>query len=140
MIIFENLNEEDMLNKEYLDDLLEEASKTMIPPQTHTMLLKKSVRENMLKKFGKEAFLDSENLKYPVKNPKTGQYDCRLIYTARLKALQSKKIDIAKKAKQLYDNQNCQTLLNITIKEHTENVYDLCELLELFLTSTGEYK
>lgn len=39
-------------------------------------------REKMLKKYGTDAFLDPEGLKFPVMNYKTGKFDINLINSA----------------------------------------------------------
>lgn len=134
-MIIEPISEEDLLNPELMDKVLTETAKSSIPFQTKKMLESKEARQEMLEKYGSEAFLLPDELKFPVVNPKTGQPDCKLIYAARIRALQFKDRkpgynEVAKKAEELYQSNGCQKRINIQIKEH-ESVYDLVELLNL---------
>ena len=64
------------------------------PPST------KSAREKM----PSSAFLDPQNLKYPVKKQVNGKwvYSCKALRAAEVRAIQNGKTDIANKAKNLY--------------------------------------
>ncbi len=96
-----------------------------------------STRKKMLEKYGEKAFLDPDNLKFPIVNPNTGKIDCRLLYAARTRALQfaGRKTgyrELAAKAKSLYQQYGCSRKLHVEIHESNERI-DLNELLELKL-------
>ena len=103
-----------------IDLILEKIS---LPEHIEEKLQKQTVRKEMLVKYGKEAFLIPEELKFPVVNPETGKLDIRLIYIAYLK---SKKWEdeqpsykaITEKAKQLFiNNKGPEELLDVQIEE-----------------------
>jgi len=91
----------------------------------------------MLEKYGKDAFLLPDQLKFPVKNPDTGKYDCSLIYAARIRAKQYSGIkpgyrEIANKAEQLYKENKCDIKLNIRIHDSEDSFdIDLENLIEI---------
>ena len=84
----------------------------------------------MLEKYGKDAFLLPNQLKFPVVNPDTGKYECSLIYAARIRAKQYAGVkpgyrEIANKAKELYKSNKCNIKLNIQINNESEKLYDI---------------
>ena len=66
------------------------------PPTT------KKAREEM----PSSAFLDPQNLKYPVKKKINGKwvYSCKALVAAMIRAKQNNRMDIYSKAKKLHDN------------------------------------
>jgi len=117
-------------NKENFDNFITEAVKHSLPDTLKDHISKKSNREKMLEKFGEKAFLIPKELKFPVINPFTEDYDCRLIYAAYVRAKQHDYSDVAKKAKSLYDSHNCQSEIDIEIEEG--NVVKCHDLFEFF--------
>lgn len=76
-----------------------------IPDEIKKLLQSTKVRKEMLKKYGAKAFLDPKALKFPVINPKTGKFDCKLIYAAILRAsVHSSKGGSSKQPKDYYDS------------------------------------
>lgn len=110
---FEDIKDKDSTNKFILETL-----KNSLPDTLQKYLSKKSNREEMLEKIGEKAFLNSKELKYPVINPFTKNYDCRLIYAAYVRSKQHKHIEINKKAKELYDSQKCESEIEIELSEN----------------------
>jgi len=111
---------------EHIDLLLEKVSSD-IPDDIQDKLKKNTVRQEMLSKFGKTAFLLPEELKFPVVNPTTGEPDVRLIYGAYVRARQwsDKKPaykKIAEKAKELFIQNKGPETLNIHIEESLSDI------------------
>ena len=115
------------------------------------LLQSQKVRKEMLKKYGEKAFLDPKNLKFPVINPKTGQYDCKLIYACILRsAVHSAKggsskqpksyyENIKEKATSLYKSQNCSEKLKIKLTEESTEQVDILTLNSIFDITENEY-
>lgn len=112
------LNEENIKDAESLDNFILETVKKSLPDSLQKHLSKKSNREEMLEKFGEKAFLNPKELKYPVINPFKKDYDCRLIYAAYVRSNQYNHKDIEKKAKELYESQNCKSEIEIELGEN----------------------
>ena len=112
------LTEEIIKSPKLLGEFLIETIKNELPDSLKDHLSKKSNREKMKEKFGDRAFLNPEELKYPVINPFTEDYDCRLIYAAYVRSRQHKHKDIEIKAKDLYDSNDCRKEVNIKINEN----------------------
>lgn len=124
------INEEQFYTEQSADEVLTEAIKKLIPTQIKTKLSSKKNRQLMLDKFGKDAFLLPDQLKFPVVDPDTGKPNCALIYAARIRAKQYAGVkpgyrEIATKAEEMYKNNNCDTRLNITIHDNSEETYDI---------------
>ena len=117
-------------NKENFDNFITEAVKHSLPDTLKDHISKKSNREEMLEKFGERAFLIPKELKFPVINPFTEDYDCRLIYAAYVRAKQHDYKDVAKKAKELYEANDCQSEIEIEIEEG--NIIKCHELFDFF--------
>ena len=117
----------------YLFEIITEAVRNSFPESLHQKLAKTSTRKQMLADFGEKAFLDSENLKYPVINPFTKKMDCRLIKAAKVRASQYHKTDIIKKAEKLYASNNCDAEIKVKVAEESidlENIFNFFNLSE----------
>lgn len=131
------INEQQFYTEEATDEVLTEVIKKLIPNKTKQKLSSKKNRQLMLEKYGKDAFLLPNQLKFPVKNPDTGKYDCSLIYAARIRAKQYSGLkpgyrEIAAKAEELYKQNNCGVKLNIRIHDGEEGFdIDLSDLIEV---------
>jgi hypothetical protein len=112
------LESENIKDADSINEFILETVKRSLPDTLQKHLSKTSNRKEMLEKFGEKAFLNSKELKYPVINPFTEDYDCRLIYAAYVRSKQHKHHDINKKAKQLYDSQNCESEIEIELSEN----------------------
>jgi len=119
-----------------------------IPDDMRNKIRKRSVRVEMRRKYGDKAFLDPDNLAFPVVNPDTGEYDCRLIYAAYLRAkLFEKKgstkhsrsyySDIKNKALKLYRENKCYDELKIKI--HEEDYIDIKDFFYLLIEDDEGY-
>ncbi len=131
------VNEQQFHTEEDVDEVLTEVIKKIIPKTIKQKLSSKKNRNLMLEKYGKDAFLLPSQLKFPVKNPDTGEYDCSLIYAARIRAKQYAGIkpgyrEVADKAEKLYKQNKCDIKLNIRIHDN-EDAYniDLENLIEV---------
>ena len=129
------ISENDILDSDKMIEILNEASKLAIPKSTKKEISSKSAREDISSKFGDKAFLLPTEKKFPVINPTTGQYDCKLIHAARIRAKQYQKEkpeykEIYKQATDLYNSEKCTDKIHVNIKEH-KDIYDLLDLLDL---------
>ena len=107
-----------------------------------TSLESEQVRKDMFELYGEEAFLDHENLKYPVMNPRSGKFRSDLIYSAYVhSAIQESKssdeksseyyTNIKNKAQELFEDKGCAAELNIKIHGFEHSVIDITELMYL---------
>jgi hypothetical protein len=71
-----------------------------------------------------------KELKFPVINPFTKEFDCRLIYAAIIRSKQHKYSEVEKEAKKLYEEHKCKEELKIILRENSEETEFTCE--ELF--------
>ena len=119
------INEQQFFTEEATDEVLTEVIKKLIPNKTKAKLSSKKNRQLMLEKYGKDAFLLPDQLKFPVRNPDTGKLDCSLIYAARVRAKQYSGVkpgyrEVAAKAEKLYEQNKCNIKLNIRIHDGEE--------------------
>lgn len=129
-----------------MDNILEkvyENFKNTIPDDLKILLKSKRVREEMLTKYGKEAFLDPDLMKFPVINPNTGKLDCRLIYAAYFRSTVFAKRGgtgmateeyyraIQAKAMHLYEKQNCYASLKVQLDHETIDILTFTQLFEI---------
>jgi len=112
------LESENVKDNNSINNFILETVKRSLPDTLQKHLSKTSNRKEMLEKFGEKAFLNSKELKYPVINPFTENYDCRLIYAAYVRSSQYDHKDIEKKAKELYESQNCESEIDIELSEN----------------------
>jgi len=124
------ITEERFYDTDSSDEVLTEIIKTLIPNNLRSKISSKKNRHLMLEKYGKDAFLLPNQLKFPVVNPDTGKYECSLIYAARIRAKQYAGVkpgyrEIANKAEELYKSNKCNIKLNIQINNESEKLYDI---------------
>jgi len=132
------LTEEIIQDQDKFDSFILEEAKRSLPDTLQKHLSKKSNREKMLEKYGEKAFLLPKGLKFPVINPFTEDYDCRLIYAARIRAKQHNYSEVEKKAEKLYDKHNCESKIDIELQDGTQ--IQCHELFDLFLIENIEYQ
>jgi len=131
------INEQQFFTEDSTEETITEIVKRIIPNKIKSKLSSRKNRQLMLEKHGKDAFLLPDQLKFPVKNPDTGKYECSLIYAARIRARQyagSKPgyREVANKAEKLYNQNKCDTKINISIHDGTEKFdIDLENLIEV---------
>lgn len=130
--LFENhtFTKNDFNDEQRLHEILTEATKAVVPDRIQKQLSQDSVRNEMKENYGNDAFLLPSEQKFPVINPETGKYDCKLIYAARIRAKQHDYPEVAKKAEKLYADQGCEEKINVSIEDH-DSSYDLAGLLDL---------
>jgi len=124
------VTEQQFHTDEATDEVLTEAIKKLIPNSVKTKLSTRKNRQLMLEKFGKDAFLLPDQLKFPVVDPTTGKPDCGLIYSARIRAKQYAGVkpgyrEIAAKAERMFKANKCETKLHVQIHDGTEEVLDI---------------
>ena len=129
------ITENDLFDTDKIKNILYEASKLAIPKSTKKEISSDENRQEMSSKFGDKAFLLPKEKKFPIINPKTGLYDCKLIYAARLRSKQfeSEKPEyknIYEQASKLYKSEKCTDKLDVKIEEHNDT-YDLLDLIDL---------
>jgi len=105
------------------DLLVEALERIKLPKSLKRKIMKPTVRHLMKQKCGNKAFLLPDEEKFPVMDPDTCQYDCRLIFAAYLRANEWKKKrpeykKIAKKAAELYKKLGCEKKLGVKIREY----------------------
>jgi hypothetical protein len=132
------INEQKFFTDETTDEVLTEAIKKLIPNETKAKLSSKKNRQLMLEKYGKDAFLLPNLLKFPVVDPDTGKPNCALIYAARIRAKQYAGTkpgyrELAAKAERMYKSNKCDIKLNVQIHDGADPVFDmdLAELVEI---------
>lgn len=132
------LHESTIKDSPMLWNTLTESIQNTLPKDFKKFYQSSKNRKEILIKFGKKSFLMPEKLKFPIVNPETGKYDCRLIYAAYLRSLQwSKKkpeyVEINKKAKSLYDEFNCSNKIKVHIQD-TQIDMDIEQFMNIFDT------
>ena len=131
------INEQQFHTEETTDEVLTEVIKKLIPNKIKVKLSSKKNRNLMLEKYGKQAFLLPNQLKFPVVDPDTGEYNCALIYAARIRAKQyagSKPgyREVAARAEKLYRQNKCGIKMNIRLHDGIEAFdVDLENLIEV---------
>lgn len=131
-----------MLNENIISTILEKVDYA-IPDEIKILLQSTKVRKEMLKKYGPKAFLDPKQLKFPVINPKTGKFDCKLIYAAILRAsVHSSKGGSSKqpkdyydsiklKATELYKTKGCAQILKINLNKEELDILSLGSIFSI---------
>lgn len=138
------------LNFEKILLLITERVHSKIPTKIKNAIKSRAVRKTMLQKYGEKAFLDSENLKFPVINPSDGEYHCALIYAAYIRSnIQSLKggskqhptsyyNKIRDKARLLFKQQDCESKLGIHLSENDKFEIGILEFTEMFEINKNE--
>jgi hypothetical protein len=132
------LSEGDLFDKQKLQNILNETVNLSVPLKFKTFFENIDNRKELLNRVGNHAFLDSENLMYPVVNPNTGQYDCNLIFASKLRILQLKENDqLLESVNNLIYECQCNKKLNVKI-DFSEEHQDLIELISHFELDVSE--
>ena len=100
-----------------------------------------SSKQNIANKIGKNSFLDSDNLKFLIKNPDTDNFDCNYIFTAFIRAsfwesksgsnLNNKVYysHIKSKARNLFKNHKCQKIIDSSILNKANKLFNIVDFL-----------
>jgi hypothetical protein len=118
--------------KDYLQLLIEKIELSLEPKDINT----NTVKRMMFSKYGKDAFLDYEHLKYPVLNPETGEYDCKVIYNSYLMATKDGNNDIKEKTSVLLTKFGCKNKLETKLNE--DEIHGLNELRIIIFPSNND--
>lgn len=145
-LIFETDNQE--LGDIFFYNTLSEVVTTIIPLTVKQYFQKKENRKILFDEIGEKAFLMPKELKFPVINPFTKEFDCRLIYAAIMRSKQHKYQEVEHEAKELYKKHKCGEELKIVLKEGNQETEFTCdEIFEVFdfdnrriLESPDEYQ
>ena len=119
-------------------EIITEVLRTIIPTSVNCKISSKKDRQLLIEKCGEKAFLDPDQLKFPVMNPTTGKYDCSLIYAAKIRSKQYLGIkpgyrEIHSRACELYKKYNCGEKLRIRIQEGNSVIdTNLTQIMEIF--------
>ena len=105
------------LIEEVKNQLIEDSLKKVISETLERVIHRTSWRRKLMEKCGKKAFLDPDNLEYPVMLPNNCKYHCGLIYAAYLRASEWHRNKIRAKAIQLYKKNGCEKKLGISIRK-----------------------
>jgi hypothetical protein len=138
-----------MNNDNIISTILEKIDYT-IDEDVKKLLQSQKVRQEMLKKYGEKAFLDPKELKFPVINPKTGKFDCKLIHAAIVRSAvyaakgSSKKpneyyANIKVKADALYKSEKCSDKLKAKVSTESNEEVDVLILNDIFSITEAEY-
>jgi len=131
-LIFDTEGQE--LGDIFFYNTLAEVVVTTIPITVRQYFQKKENRQKLFEEIGEKAFLMPKELKFPVVNPFTKDFDCRLIQAAIIRSKQHKYPEVEHEAKELYEKHGCKEELKIILKEGQEDgvefTYD--ELFEIF--------
>ena len=124
------INEQLFHTDDGTDEVLTEAIKKLIPASLRAKLSSRKSRQLMLEKYGKNAFLLPDQLKFPVVNPETGKIDCGLLYAARIRAKQYAGVksgyrEVAARAEKMFKANSCSTKLNVQIHDNANEAYDI---------------
>ena len=93
----------------------ESTNPNKLPNRIKNEIKGKKNRDSLLSKCGESAYLNPQEEKYPVKDPETCKYSCKLIRAAIQRARMNKHAAILKRAETLFSTQNCD---NNTKKEN----------------------
>ena len=99
----------------------------LISKSARKSISKKSSRQKLKEKFGSKAFLDPENLRYPIYDSKG--LNCGMVYSAYIRAKQHHENKIAEKAKNIFKRNGCEDRIHRKIREELINIIE--ELLEI---------
>jgi len=131
-LIFDTEGQE--LGDVFFYNTLSEVVTTIIPVTIRQHFQKKENRQKLFDELGEKAFLMPKELKFPVVNPFTKEFDCRLIYGSYIRSKQHKYPEVEHEAKELYKEHKCGEELKIVLKEQTEEGIEFTcdELFETF--------
>lgn len=96
-------------------ELINEKVNSKISDRLKRLITGKKKRQVIYEKFGQRAFLKPNELKYPVIDPSTGDYNCKLIYGAYIRSRQQGEKDVEEKAIKLFKQYTCNVVLNINM-------------------------
>jgi len=99
--------------KRYLK--VDDVMKQLIPPSLKAVIHKTSWRRELLAKCGKKAFLDPDNLEYPVMTTNC-KYHCGLLFAAYLRSSEWHRKKIRAMAKKLYEKNGCEQKLGLKMR------------------------
>lgn len=135
------------IDTDFLSPILEKIN-FKIDEDVRKLISSSKVRNEMLKKYGEKAFLDSKDKKFPVINPKTGSFECTLIYAALMRAIifSSKNgtktnpkeyyDKIRENAKKLYEKEKCGDKIKVKLNQEEVDALFLNEVFAITETQS----
>lgn len=129
----------DLLDTKFLNNFLFEGIKLTIPNSLKKYLMDENNRKEMFETFGAKAFLKPDELKMPVVNPETGEYDCNLVLANRIRLRQlNESQELKDKLDEIY-HCNCKKTFLVDIEEiGTKDIIEVIDLLEIDITGSQE--
>ena len=110
-----------------IKELIQEALSQIHPiPQ----LRSRTARRRLLEECGEKAFINPDRLEYPVINPQTCDYDCRLLNRAYYELCTKSvpgALDMKHKVKSIMENNGCK--INVLVKVDEDTIIDLDHLM-----------
>ena len=116
------VSEEQLCDQAFMKTFLGNVVQEILTPKIQDF--RRTTKQELLNEHGGRAFLDADNLNYPIINPTTNDLDGTLIYAAALKAVQEGKDDIFVTANNLLEDLDQDELVTITI-EGTDSEFGL---------------
>ena len=132
MILLENFKEDDLDNHKLIYKVLTETAAKNITGDLKRFFADVENRKSLLAEHGDNAFLKPEELRYPLIHPKTGKYDCQLVYSSAIGAIKEQDAELIEKVKDLILEHNCLNQIKVQIEGHSEP-YDLFTLLDMLV-------
>lgn len=132
MSVHTNFISKDVENyEEPIAEIIMTEIKRLIPSSLKLKLPSRSFRNGLLEKFGEDAFLNPDKLKYPVMD-ESGNINQGLVKAAYMRARQLGETDIAHRAKELmHEHGEVQVLVDVEGHEEVYEIGQLMDILEL---------
>jgi len=130
-----------LLDDNELNQIITTILRNLIPIELSNKISSKRDRKLLLDTYGESAFLLPKKLKFPVINPNTGDFDCSLIYAARIRLRQYSQTkkeykELIDKADALAYKNNCNIKIPIQIYDEESNDvidFNLLDIVEILL-------
>jgi len=132
-ILVNNITEDELLNPLNLELIINETAKALI--KNKALYMTESSRIQILNEYGKNAYIIPNEMKLPIIDPIVGDYDCSLLYAARLRTRLMESYDPSMsiykdKADKIFNECKCNKSVKINIVNHSES-YELLELIDI---------
>ena len=122
--------EDQLLDRALMTEVMTKMAHDLIPDNIKYYLSDEDNRKLMLEQMGDEAFLIPSELKLPLKNPKTNEFDCDMIYCARLITKMRGQNELYEQVTHLFEKCKCQKRIDILVDGHVDT-YEFLELLDI---------
>lgn len=122
-IILEHTVEETE-DENFISNLLTEFAGRFDMPR---LLRGRVAKQRLLEEHGEKAFLDPANLRHPVINPKSGNFDCNMLNKAYYELSTCNRpgsLDMKAKCKSIMEDNSCRVSATIKIQDGVEMELD----------------